>query len=85
MAANPLLAPSTLTFGLPDYASITDAHFREAIEAGMAEQLAELDEVARDTSDATVANVLEAMERTGATLTRAMNAFWVAKSADTND
>ena len=85
MAPNPLLSPSTLAFGLPDYASISDAHFREAIEAGMAEQLAELDEVAGDTSEATVANVLEAMERTGATLTRAMNAFWVAKSADTND
>jgi peptidyl-dipeptidase Dcp len=32
-----------------------------------------------------VATVLEAWERSGALLTRAMNAFWVAKSADTND
>ncbi|UUZ59275.1 hypothetical protein [Nocardioides sp. B-3] len=31
---NSLLAPSTLPFDLPDYAHVTDADFREAIEAG---------------------------------------------------
>ncbi|WP_203568988.1 M3 family metallopeptidase [Aestuariimicrobium ganziense] len=83
--ANPLLSPSALEFQLPDYAAITDADFREAIEVGMDEQIAELEVIATDESPATVANVLEAWERTGATLTRAMYAFWVAKAADTND
>ena len=82
---NSLLSPSTLPFGLPDYANLTDADYREAIEQGMAEHLAELDAVATDDTPATVANVLEAWERSGSLLTRAMNAFWVAKSADTND
>lgn len=82
---NSLLSPATLPFGLPDYATLSDADFKEAIEVGMREQLAELDAIATDSSPATVANVLEAWERTGATLTRAMNAFWVAKAADTND
>src|SRR6476646_6983139 len=82
---NPLLSPSTLTFGLPDYAAITDAQFREAIETGMAQHLAELDEVATDDSPATAESVLHASERAGATLTRAMSAFWVAKAADSND
>ena len=82
---NSLLSPSTLPFDLPDYTNLTDADFREAIEKGMAEHLAELDGVARDTEPATVANVLEAWERSGSLLTRAMNAFWVAKAADTND
>jgi peptidyl-dipeptidase Dcp len=82
---NSLLSPSTLPFGLPDYAHLTDADYREAIDRGMAEQLAELGEIATDDSPATVANVLEAWERSGALLDRAMNAFWVAKSADTND
>ena len=36
---NPLLSPSTLPFSLPDYASLTDAHVREALEVGMGEQL----------------------------------------------
>ncbi|EON23865.1 thimet oligopeptidase [Nocardioides sp. CF8] len=82
---NSLLSPSTLPFALPDYANLSDADFREAIERGMAEHLVELDAVAQDTEPATVANVLEAWERSGSLLTRAMNAFWVAKAADTND
>lgn len=82
---NTLLSPSTLPFGLPDYAHLSDADYREAIERGMSEHLSELDAIATDDSPATVANVLEAWERSGALLTRAMNAFWVAKSADTND
>ena len=84
-APNPLLAPSTLPFGMPDYSALTDEHYREAIEAGMAEHLEELRAVAEETGPATVENVLAAWERTGATLTRVMNAFWVAKAADTND
>ncbi|MDO5738985.1 MAG: M3 family metallopeptidase [Ornithinimicrobium sp.] len=81
---NPLLAPSTLPFSLPDYATLTDAHVREALAAGMEQHLAELDVIATDTSPATIANVLEASERSGATLDRALAAFWVARSADTN-
>ena len=82
---NSLLSPSTLAFALPDYAHLSDADYREAIEQGMTEHLAELDVIATDDSPATVSNVLEAWERSGALLNRAMNAFWVAKSADTND
>ena len=82
---NSLLSPSTLPFDLPDYAHLTDADFREAIEKGMAAHLLELDEIAGSTEPATVAGVLEAWERSGSLLGRAMNAFWVAKAADTND
>ncbi len=82
---NSLLSPSALPFALPDYATLTDSDFREAIDKGMAEHLVELDVVAKSTEPATVANVLDAWERTGRLLTRAMNAFWVAKAADTND
>ena len=82
---NSLLSPSTLPFDLPDYANLTDADYREAIEQGMAAHLLELDAIAKDTAPATVAGTLEAWERSGSLLTRAMNAFWVAKAADTND
>lgn len=82
--SNPLLSPSTLPFGLPDYATLTDDDYREAVEAGMAEQLRELDALATDGSPASVATVIEAWERTGQLLIRAIEAFWVAKAADTN-
>lgn len=81
---NPLLLPSTLPFALPDYATITDAHVREALDVGMAEHLAELQAVAEDPEPATVENVLHAWERSGATLDRTISTFWVARSADTS-
>ena len=81
---NPLLSPSTLPFSLPDYASITENHVREALNVGMGEQLAALRELGHDESPATVENVLHAWERSGATLERTLSAFWVAKAADTN-
>ncbi len=82
---NPLLAPSSLPFQLPDYARISDDDFREAIEVGMAEQTAALSAIASDGSAPTVDNVLSAWEHSDATLKRALHAFWVAKSADRND
>ncbi|MGA8047506.1 MAG: M3 family metallopeptidase [Dermatophilaceae bacterium] len=81
---NPLLSPSTLPFALPDYASITEEHVREALNVGMGEQLAALRELGHDESPATVENVLHAWERSGTTLERTLSAFWVAKAADTN-
>jgi len=83
--ANSLLAPSTLPFRLPDYAALTDDDFREAIDTGMREQLDELEAIAADAAPATADGVLAAWERSGQTLTRAVNAFWVAKAADTSD
>lgn len=74
-----------LPFQLPDYASITDAQVREALEVGMAEQLAALREIGDDTEPATVSNVLHAWEHSGATLNRTLQAFWVAKAADTSE
>lgn len=81
---NPLLQPSELPFQLPDYANLGDDQVREAISIGMAEQLNTLDAIATNPHIPTVANTIEDWERSGATLTRAMNAFWVAKAADTN-
>ncbi|MCA1780683.1 MAG: M3 family metallopeptidase [Dermatophilaceae bacterium] len=82
---NPLLSSSTLPFSLPDYATITEAHVREALEAGMTEQLGALRELAEDSGPASVENVLHAWESSGDTLDRTISAFWVAKSADTNE
>ena len=82
--SNSLMHPSTLDFQLPDYAAITDADVRHALDAGMAQQIEELDAIAHDGEPATVQNTLEAWERSGQILSRALNAFWVAKAADTN-
>lgn len=84
-ATNPLSAPSTLPFELPDFAAIRDEHYQPAIEAGIAEHLAELAAVAADTEPATVANVIEAWESSGRLLSRALHAFETKQPADTNE
>lgn len=81
---NSLLQPSTLDFALPDYAHLTDDDYREAALQGMTEQLVALEALAADPTAPTVENTLHAWETSGETLERAVSAFWVAKSADTN-
>ncbi|MCC6497120.1 MAG: M3 family metallopeptidase [Propionibacteriaceae bacterium] len=82
---NPFATASTLPFELPDYEVIRDEHYQPAIEAGMAEQLAELAAIAADPEPPTVANVIEAWESSGQLFTRALNAFYTKQPADTND
>ena len=45
---NPLLSPSTLPYGLPPFSDIEDAHYAEAVEAGLAEHLAEIQAIVSD-------------------------------------
>ncbi|MGC3994889.1 MAG: hypothetical protein QM779_12375 [Propionicimonas sp.] len=82
---NPFVSPSTLPFELPDFAAITDADYQPAIEAGMAEHLAELAAIAADPEPATVANVIEAWESSGRLLARSLSAFFTKQPADTNE
>jgi peptidyl-dipeptidase Dcp len=83
-ATNPFVSPSTLPFELPDFATIRDEHYQPAIEAGMAEHLAELATLAADPEPPTVANVVEAWETSGRLLHRALSAFYTKQPADTN-
>ena len=84
-ATNPFAAPSTLPFELPDFTTIRTEHYRPAIEAGMAEQLAQLEVIAADPRPPTVANVIEAWERSGQLLARSLSAFYTKQPADTDD
>jgi peptidyl-dipeptidase Dcp len=82
---NPLLAPSPLPFGAPPFDRILDAHFLPAIELGMREQLAEVDAIATQPAAPTFENTLEALERSGDLLTRALRAFHAIAGTNTND
>ena len=42
---NPLLEPSSLPFGLPPFAEIQDSHYAEAVDAGLAEHVAEIQSI----------------------------------------
>ncbi len=82
--SNPFARPSTLPYGLPDFARIVDEDYQPAIETGMTEQLVELEVIATDASAPSVENVIEAWERSGELLVRSINAFFTRQPADTN-
>lgn len=81
-ADNPFVAPSTLPYGLPDFTRIREEHYRPALLAGMAQQRAEIDAIASDPAPPTVENTLEALERSGRLLHRAVESFYNQSSAD---
>src|SRR3954470_21164277 len=84
-ADNPLLAPSTLPFATPPFDRIRDEHFLPAIALGMQQQIAEVDAIAAQSSEPTFENTLEALERSGDVLTRALRAFHAIAGTNTND
>lgn len=82
--SNPLYAPSTLPFHAPPFDKIKDEDYQPAIEAGMAEQLSEIEAIADNAAAPTFENTLVAMEKTGRLLERAMAAFHGLTEANTN-
>jgi len=70
-ADNPLLAPWTGPYGgVPAFDKIQVEQFRPALEAAMAEQLAEVDRIANDPAAPTFDNTIAALERVGRTFDR---------------
>ena len=82
---NPLLIASTLPFQIPDYANLTDAQFKEAMEVGLTQQRAALETIAKNPETPDVENTIAAWELSSTTLDRAGSAFWVVKAADANE
>jgi peptidyl-dipeptidase Dcp len=82
--SNPFYAPSTLPFLAPPFDKIKDEDYQPAIEAGMAEQLSEVQAIADNPAPPTFENVLVAMEKSGQLLRRARAAFFAVVQANTN-
>jgi len=79
--ANPLLAPwSGPHGGVPPFATARVEHFKPALEAAMAEQLAEVDAIAANPAQPDFANTLAALEKAGKTLDRVTAVYGVFAS-----
>ena len=72
---NPLTVPSELPFAFPPFDAIRHEHYRPAFDAGVAEQRAEVEVVATQDSEATFANTIESLERSGQTYRRMMRVW----------
>lgn len=85
-AENPFSRAWALPYGLPDFAAVRSEHIRPALDAALAEQRAEWAEVATSTEAPTVANTLDALERSGQLLQRVETVFGtVVSSAGTDE
>src|SRR4029077_10017597 len=83
-ADNPFLVESVLPYHLPPFDKIKDEHFVPATEAGMQEQLKEVDAIAANAEKPTFDNTVVGLERTGRLLDRAQRTFSNLNAADTN-
>ena len=83
-AANPFYAPSALPFQAPPFDKIKDADYQPAIEAGMAQQLKEVQAIADNSSAPTFENTLVALERSGQLFSRVMAVFNGVTGANTD-
>jgi peptidyl-dipeptidase Dcp len=82
---NPLLTRSTLPFQAPRFDRIRDADYQPALEAGMKEQLAEVQRIADNPAAPTFDNTLAALERSGQLLARVNMVFNAVTGANTDD
>ncbi len=82
--ANPFYAPSTLPFQAPPFDKIKDDDYQPAIEAGMAQQQAEIQAIADNPAAPTFDNTIVAMEKSGRLFDRATSAFEGVTGANTN-
>src|SRR5690349_11908739 len=83
--ANPLLQDWTTPFEAPPFRSIRTEHFRDAIEAGLAEHRAEIEAIANDPEAPSFANTIRALEVAGRTLDKVSSVFFNLTGANTSE
>jgi len=82
VASNPLLAPWTGPYGgAPPFDKVQVEGFKPALEAGMAEQLAAIDEITGEKAPPTFANTIAALERSDRGLERVQSLYGVWRTS----
>ena len=81
----PFAAPSTLDLNYPRFDRIKDSDFAPAFDAGMAQELAEIEAIADNPEKPTFQNTIVAMQKTGLVLDRATSVFFNLVGTDKND
>src|SRR3569833_3742032 len=72
---NPFYSASTLPYQAPAFDKIKDADYQPALEAGMAEQLKEVDAIANDPAAPTFENTFVPLEKSGQLFYRTLYVF----------
>lgn len=80
--ANPLLQPSTLPYGAPDFSKIKSSDYLPAIEAAIQQQREEIDLIVANKKKPTFENTILAYEKSGVLLDKVTSIFYGLVSAD---
>ncbi len=83
--ANPLLAKWTTPFEMPPFDRVRDEHFMPAFDRAFADNVAEIEAIAKDPATPTFQNTIDVLERTGRSLERAASVFYNLAGTDTNE
>ncbi len=79
---NPFLTGWDTPYGIPDFSKVKENHYVEAVEAGVAQQQAEIDAIIANTEAPTFENVVAAYERSGAILDRVTGVLFNLSETD---
>ena len=80
--SNPLIEGWDTPYGIPDFGAVKEKHYIPAFEAGVAQQQAEIDAIIANEETPTFANVVEAYEKSGAILDRAVGVLFNLAETD---
>jgi peptidyl-dipeptidase Dcp len=81
---NPFFAPSTLPFQAPPFDKIKDEDYQPAMEAGMADQLREVQAITANPQPPTFENTIVALEKSGQLLQRVTETFFIVVGANSD-
>ncbi|MBO6025212.1 MAG: M3 family metallopeptidase [Bacteroidales bacterium] len=82
---NPFLSEYTTPFQVPPFDQIKNEHYLPAFEAGMKEQMAEVEAIVNNTETPTFENTILPYDKSGAILDRVSNVFFNLNECLTND
>ena len=80
--SNPLIEGWDTPYGIPDFEAVKEKHYIPAVEAGIAQQQAEIEAIIANTEEPTFANVVEAYEKSGAILDRVTGVLFNLSETD---
>ena len=83
--SNPFLAEWNTPYGIPDFDAVEEKHYVPAVEAGIAQQQAEIEAIIANTEAPTFANVVEAYEKSGAILDRVTLVLFNVSESDATE
>ena len=80
--SNPFLSSWDTPYGIPDFSKVKEKHYVPAVEAGVAQQEAEIAAIINNPDAPTFANVVEAYEASGAILDRVVGVLFNLSETD---